>query len=830
MRRLLASVLTVLVVSLATAASAQQPAPPLDSTKIRAQLLAIEHGIATARTSDALPPLRAQALDLQALGEKTAAQAQADLTVADARMAQLGPPPASPGGEDPTIARVRRDLTARRAAIDANVKGGRLLSVAAGQAVDDVAERERELFNARIFRRGFSPLTPAFWADLAQSLPPDLARVGHAAVEAADAARDAKEPRAALILLGGAAAALTLLWPVGLFMAAVARRRVIADIPPTSLRRSTFAVGNLVIDVVIPLAAAGAMAVAAKWSGVLSPRAASLVDSLVFAIAWGGVVVGVGRALLRPEAPSWRIAPISDATARRLALLPYAVALVTMAGLMILRLNSVVGASLAATVAAHCAIGVAYSALAAASLVLLGLGRARPAPDAAADGTKAAVAKAVATERRSSGWSLVAVAVGAAIAVSLSATLLGYAVFGAMVAGQIYWVGLMAGLAYLLLTFVDDLCDAAFAPHGWAERSLTVVFDLRRATIEQLGVLTSAVVRLALLALFLTLALSPFGRGAGTTWGQILSAGRTLRVGTLVISPGAVLGGVVSLAVGVALVRGLQRWLDKRYLPATGWDIGVKNSVSTAVGYLGMGAAIFWALASAGLGLEKVALIASALSVGIGFGLQQIVQNFVSGLILLAERPVKVGDWVNVSGVEGDVRNIRVRATEIQLLDRSTVLVPNSELVTKAVQNKTLHAPRGRAEVLVSIGDPTRAAEARRLILEAFDRHDGVLCDPEPKVFIDAVANGAVAFKCFAYVDGPRDAYSVRSQLYFDVLAAFAKADIALAGASQSLVVEPGEALREALAARLVAQVEPAQPRAKRSGSDPSVPAGDAPT
>ncbi len=825
MRRLVAGLLVLLGLTFAGAALGQPTAPALDAAKIRAQLLDLEHHIASATNSDALPPLRAQALALQALGDKVAAQGQSDLAVVDARLAQLGPPPTAPGGEEPSIARVRRDLAARRASIDGNVKGGRLLSVAAAQAVDDVAERERELFNARTFRRGYSPLTPAFWTDLASSLPPDLARVGHAAVEAADAARTAREPRAALILAAGAGAALLLLWPVGLFFAAWARRRVIADIPPTSLRRSAFAVGNLVIDVVVPVAAAAAMAVAAKWSGVLSGRAASLADSLVFAVAWGAVVVGVGRALLRPEAPSWRIAPVSDATARRLAALPYAVALVTMAGLMVLRLNSVVGASLAATVAAHCAIGVAYSLMAAAALVLLGVSRSRP-PRGDEAGGNGGPRPTAGAERRSSGWSLVAVAVAAAIAVSLTATLLGYAVFGAMVAGQIYWIGLIAGLAYLLLTFVDDLCDAAFSGGGWAERSLVVVFDLRRSTVEQLGVLTSAAVRLLLLAMFLTLALSPFGRGANTTWSQLLSAGRTLRVGTLVISPGAVLGGLLSLVIGVALVRGLQRWLDKRYLPATGWDVGVKNSISTAVGYLGMGAAIFWALASAGLGLDKVALIASALSVGIGFGLQQIVQNFVSGLILLAERPVKVGDWVNVSGVEGDVRHIRVRATEIQLLDRSTVLVPNSELVTKAVQNKTLHAPRGRAEVLVAIGDPTRAAQARQLILETFDRHDDVLCDPEPKVFIDAVTNGAVTFRCFAYVDGPRDAYGVRSQLYFDVLAAFAKAGIALAGASQSLVVEPGEAFREALAARSASAEPAAARRPKRSGSDPSVPPG----
>ena len=120
---------------------------------------------------------------------------------------------------------------------------------------------------------------------------------------------------------------------------------------------------------------------------------------------------------------------------------------------------------------------------------------------------------------------------------------------------------------------------------------------------------------------------------------------------------------MVTFALGMALVHMAQRWLERRYLPATGWDSGLRNSVSTGVGYLGVAIVLVCALTATGVGFSQIALVASALSVGIGFGLQQIVQNFVSGVIILIERPIKVGDWVNVGGVEGDIRRIRVRDT-----------------------------------------------------------------------------------------------------------------------------------------------------------------------
>jgi small-conductance mechanosensitive channel len=124
-----------------------------------------------------------------------------------------------------------------------------------------------------------------------------------------------------------------------------------------------------------------------------------------------------------------------------------------------------------------------------------------------------------------------------------------------------------------------------------------------------------------------------------------------------------------------------------------------------------------------GISVNRIAWIASALSVGIGFGLQAIVQNFISGLILLAERPVKVGDWVVLGAAEGDIRRINVRATEIQLGDRSTLIVPNSEFITKTVRNMTLRNAEGRVLIRLPMPLSTNALQVRDIMLGALREH-----------------------------------------------------------------------------------------------------------
>jgi potassium efflux system protein len=206
------------------------------------------------------------------------------------------------------------------------------------------------------------------------------------------------------------------------------------------------------------------------------------------------------------------------------------------------------------------------------------------------------------------------------------------------------------------------------------------------------------------------------------------------------------------------------------------------------LGYVGGIVVISIALSALGLSVNRIAWIASALSVGIGFGLQAIVQNFISGLILLAERPVKVGDWVVLGAAEGDIQRINVRATEIQLGDRSTLIVPNSEFITKTVRNMTLRNAEGRVLIRLPMPLSTDARQVREIMLGALLEHRTVLAEPAPGVTLDGIDHGLLIFQAIAYVPGPRLAAGVRSELLFTILERLQAARVPMAVATDTSV------------------------------------------
>jgi len=235
-------------------------------------------------------------------------------------------------------------------------------------------------------------------------------------------------------------------------------------------------------------------------------------------------------------------------------------------------------------------------------------------------------------------------------------------------------------------------------------------------------------------------------------------------------------------------LRILKRWLNNSYLPHTRIESGMRGSLTTLVSFVGGFVVITLALSALGISVNRIAWIASALSVGIGFGLQAIVQNFISGLILLAERPVKVGDWVVLGAAEGDIRRINVRATEIQLGDRSTLIVPNSEFITKTVRNMTLRNAEGRVLIRLPMPLSTDARQVREIMLGALLEHRTVLAEPAPGVTLDGIDHGLLIFQAIAYVPGPRLAAGVRSELLFTILERLQAARVPMAVATDTSV------------------------------------------
>lgn len=253
-------------------------------------------------------------------------------------------------------------------------------------------------------------------------------------------------------------------------------------------------------------------------------------------------------------------------------------------------------------------------------------------------------------------------------------------------------------------------------------------------------------------------------------------------IGSFEIYPLRILQAILVLVVLLALNGWFRKRLDKEWLAKTRMERGARESISTITGYIGIAVAILIALGVAGMDFTKLAIIAGALSLGIGFGLQNIVNNFVSGLILLFERPIKTGDWIEVAGIEGHVKKISIRSTLIETFDQADVIVPNSELIAGNLTNWMLHNMRGRIRVPVGVAYGTDTEKVKELLLQVANEHPDVIKEgtivPEPRVLFMSFGESSLDFELRCFVQNIDRRRSIISDLNFAIDAIFREHDI----------------------------------------------------
>ncbi|HEY1941995.1 MAG TPA: DUF3772 domain-containing protein [Roseiarcus sp.] len=644
-------------------------------------------------------------------------------------------------------------------ALDADVRSARALLLQIDDDNSRIGAARRDLFARQTFMQTSSLLSPLLWFEVAREAPGDVKAVS-ASLNDWMHALAARVTAAEAFGLLAVALAIAALWAPLQWVT----RRVVARDPgaaaPSRLRRALAAAWTILVLAVLPLLALAALVYALDFFDISDPRMQGSLDALLDGLRLIVVSSALGRGLLAPRRPNWRLVDVPDRVAALLYSLWLSVAAILAAERLLEPFVDAVG-SLNVAVAGR-AVGAALVAiLMARSLRLIAAQTAPGAPGAPAREPFAPV--------RALLWTLVAVILGA--------TLAGYIAFATFLVNQTLFVAIIATALYVIDVIVQQGAEELLRPSAPIGRGLMTMIGLKRDALEQVVVLVQGFARLAIVVAGVALILGPwsvsqdFASTLRAAYFGMKIGGVTLSVSTLVVA------GMV-LVIAMVVTRAVQNWLAERYLPRTRLDAGVRNSIRTIVGYLGVLTALMLSGSQLGLDFERVTIVAGALSVGIGFGLQSIANNFVSGLILLWERGIRVGDWVVVGAEQGFVRRINARATEIETFDRGTLIVPNATLVGGAVKN-WMHADRtGRIVLAVNVAYESDVELVRELLIAAAKAQDAVLSFPAPQVLFHEFADWVLKFQLVCFVDDVVLAERVRSEMNFDILRRMREADL----------------------------------------------------
>ncbi|MBE0639629.1 MAG: mechanosensitive ion channel family protein [Bacteroidales bacterium] len=250
---------------------------------------------------------------------------------------------------------------------------------------------------------------------------------------------------------------------------------------------------------------------------------------------------------------------------------------------------------------------------------------------------------------------------------------------------------------------------------------------------------------------------------------------------------------VVSLFLLIYLTSKLKKLLVNKIFPRYKLDIGVSQSIATIIRYVLVLLGTYIIFQTSGIDLSALGLLIGALGIGIGFGLQNVTNNFISGVIILFERPIKVGDRVEVDDILGTVASISARSTTIITNDNISVIVPNSAFINERVINWSLNDRNVRLNFPVSVAYKEDPATIRKLLLEVANDNPEVLKNPEPDVLFDEFGDSSLNFNLRVWTQTYSDKPKVlKSQLYYAIFEKFKAHNIEIPFPQQDIYVKGG--------------------------------------
>ncbi len=718
MTRLLASLLLALVLALAPGASTAQDGAPqdadLDWQVVSTRADAVLDGEAEVSV-ETLEALRADLVGWRARFQEAQTENAGRIETLRAQIEALGPAPAEGETEAPDIGVERSELATRLEGLLAPVRAAQASFSEADGLIAETDTRIETANSAETFSKAPAPLNPANW-------PPTFSGIGSWLVDfgrelrvpfATPTARAVWQARGVelgvLVFLS-----VVLLWRSGVWLGRLRDRIALVEAENPTARVLLLAVSLL--RLILPVLGLFAVTRILQLMGATGVR----IEAAVTLLPLMGLTILLARWLALQALPvrgtAQAFLPVSSQ--RRPEARLYALIL----GVLLACAFAVEVIAPSSTVPTVSRAVSHFVLLAIAGINLLRLGRLLLSEGLAAREDDAAGFWA--QVQRLIGRALMAVGVTAPVLAGFGYVNLGLAILWPSVfsLALVMLIGILQGFIFDLFAALTRRADAG-----------------RDALVPTLVGFGLAVAATPVFALVWGVRPSTLGE-----WWVTFQQG--FAVGETRISPTNFMTFAVVFLIGWLLVRLVKGVLRTSVLPKTRMDAGGTNAVLSGTSYVGITVAALVAITAAGIDLSGLAIVAGALSVGIGFGLQTIVQNFVSGIILLIERPIKLGDWINVGGVEGFVRQISVRSTRIETFDRQDVIVPNADLIAGVVTNYTLGNSVGRVVLTVGVAYGSDTRKVERVLQEVAEDHSMVILNPPPLVTFDGFGADSLTF------------------------------------------------------------------------------------
>ena len=707
-------------------------------------------------------------------------EVQPRVTQLSQQLEEIGPSPAEgEPAEAEDISARRKLLNEQFAEEDGKLKEARLALVRAQQLQKSIASNRRARFVRALTARSDDPVDAAFWGKFLSGFEGFsrsfalLFRDSFSVVSTTNSLHTWKK------------LALPILLFLIFFVLVYLRRKVVNFGASLNLPEENTDVVNPVrgffefcrvgiFGALIPVI----LYLALSKFGLLTARLELFFREIIISLAFVILAVSLAIVILAPSDNRKRIAKLSDATAGKVFHL-LVVGLAVASVFRIMNVTSVVLVSpFEVSFGFSIFTSVAVSAFGLCALWLIARDR--------VDGPVYSD-----PQQRVVSWRYLRMFVWLAIGVTIVAVLSGYVALAEFLSLQLIFGSVVLGTVWLLLRMLEAL--QAGALNRPTEDAQDQTSESEATSLGQMGVLGFGMIKLLVYVAAVVLLLLPWGYQTSDFFRMISKVFFGFQIGGLSFSLSTILMALALFAVGYTVTIALRGWLNNRLLPTTNLDIGVSNSISTIFGYFGFTLAAVLAITAAGFDLSNLAIVAGALSLGVGFGLQSIVSNFVSGLILLTERPIAAGDWVVTTGGEGTVKRISVRSTEIQTFDRASVIVPNSTLITDPVTNWTRQNKMGRIIVPIGVGYNSDPDQVRDILLNCADKNSGILRRPAPIVYLMDFGADALVFQLRAFLADINYSVSVQSELRFAILKALRAAKIEIPFPQRDVHIKSGD-------------------------------------